>query len=777
LSQSSLSTDIANNNSINLQPYNNDSDFSASGYISKARRRANEAPSSTALKFIRTFGYTDSGFCRICNTATALGTLEFAPFDGNDIDRVTSIGFYPLHATTNRFANTFINRRLFVVNGSVNDDVAETIIPYGFSNPGHPLTVDYEANIETIPATQFNDAFDLFRYDVLNPYNNTANGETVKRSPVYKTRYTSIICDSGAIDQFGNLIHDYNYEAPVENGHAPKSFSKKRKVIGAIDNPWYASLPGSVQNGGVGPSHAETVITKTATGIKLCIKLKNFRDYILTDDQIPTQFPDSYESLMNASNPRNNRFLKFKNSLRLVIFSGAYNSNSDDLTFGQIGQTPYTALRQAAEKHVGNRFEAETAPQNKYTLRYGCTNSSCSCANSLNEKLEGTCNSCFINDLDKETNAYGATDLQNLVCMLLGGPDTQLGNCLGCVKTITRHYSVGDGSIGIGSFLTCTCGAAGGSSQNCTARSELNGVSSLFNCRNCSHGTPCSCKTSTLNLESDIEGGTVTCPAATPCDFCNGSSCRTPPGGILPPGDCFALRTCSSCPSGCNLLERLNEITSGGAIIKGTDIVQKFFAEYGYIEGEDFWIVNNPAGAFPIVVWKLLPTIETNGSVTTEKYNFPLISPPPYMVAPVGGDIVYYHRNTVCGPHDANTDQTTINNCGINAPLNPNVSCTNFCELTGQSCTNSVVALANTPNAAITQFISNIARHNIDSDGDTLFEPEENRLSQIAASCVSNFTSTTQISSKRIYLTETEFICVDMDCLSIDCTQFEDCAS
>jgi len=203
------------------------------------------------------------------------------------------------------FANQFENRRLFITSsfdgGNTRD--AHDLIPFGFSNPGHPLTMDYEGNVDVISGGPLNDQFDVFRYDPANPYSNI-NSFDIRKSPLYKTKHTSIIVDSGTLLDTGVYIPDYSVSSGPDK-HNTKIFARKRKVIGAINNPWDAN-----PNSTITPSNAETIISRTTTGYKLCIKLKNYKDYILTDDQIPKSFSeDQYENLMDSSNPRNKRFL------------------------------------------------------------------------------------------------------------------------------------------------------------------------------------------------------------------------------------------------------------------------------------------------------------------------------------------------------------------------------------------------------------------------------------------------------------------------------------
>jgi hypothetical protein len=768
---SSLSSDVTNIDGINFQWYNNESAYSRSGYVSKARQQANVSGISITndkVKYTRTYGYTDFGYCEICETLLTNPTVFYPQYDDTDTNNILSIGYYPLNATLNRFGNVFINRRLYVETFNGNDPAAETLIPYGFSNPGHPLTIDYEANIE-LRQTQFPTPSerDVFSYDVANPYNNTADGENVKRAPIYKTRHSSIICDTGTMDVFGNYIPDYNLENQ-QTGQAPKVFAKKRKVYGAINNPWYANGAG-----GQTPDPAETVISKTATGIKLCIKLKNYRDYILTDDQIPPAFLDTYDALMDEKQARNKRVLNYKNSLRIVVFSNPYNSFSDQLRFGDVGNNPYSTLSTACGQYTGRvYYSPENANLNKNIIKYGCTNTSCSCES--NENSEGTCNSCNINELDKQTNGYGAANLENLVCAIIGGPDTNFStSCLNCLSTITSQYGIGGTGRSIGSILTCTCAPSDG--INCAESSGTNGISSLFNCRNCDHTSPCSCKTSTLNYAFNLEGGQVTCPPAQECTFC-GDCSSAPPGAITPPFGCLLIRECGKCPAGCNLMTLFNEITSGGALIAATAFIKSFFNEYGYIENQDYWIVDT-SDVYPMVVWKLLPSVETINGIPTEKYNFPYISPPEYMAASVGGKITSYYRNTICGPNGTSTDPITIQNCGLNVPINGGIICTNFCELAGEACTNKINTLSLPLTPETTTLINNLIAHSNDSDSDGLYEPEENILNIIAAPCPSGQNLTQASAYKKIYVSEDQFICVNMDCSSIDCSQFEDCPS
>lgn len=751
-SVSSLPGDISNINGVNGQTYNQTASIQLpdpGSFVSKMRRRSPliDVSSGNANNYfgdnVRGYGYTDFGTCLLCQTNYRL-LFKYKQLEDADIFHIKGVGYYPMQATLNRFANKFENRRLFITSsfdgGNTRD--AHDLIPFGFSNPGHPLTMDYEGNVDVISSGPLNDQFDVFRYDPANPYLNI-NSFDIRKSPLYKTKNTSIIVDSGTLLDTGVYIPDYSVSSGPDK-HNTKIFARKRKVIGAINNPWYAN-----PNSTITPSNAETIISRTATGYKLCIKLKNYKDYILTDDQIPKSFSeDQYENLMDSSNPRNKRFLNYKNSLRIVLYSGAHNQYADNLTFGEeFDADPFGELRVSTEEYVQSLY-TKSNTNVKYTLRYGCTNNSCNCNSTPG--ADGRCDSCEITTLDKLTNAYGSGDLESVLCAAVGFVTTggiASGGCVGCIGNFG-----GGAGVGPSSFLKCK--AANSTGISCPSSGEQITISGSFNCRNCNHATPCSCKTSTAT--------NVTTVAAQDIPACGAGLPDCPPDALLGCGPEFAClkRTC-------NIFSATNEITGGGAVIRATELIKQFFNEFGYILNEDFWIINSSGSTYPLVIWKLLPTVAVEDGLPREKYSFPFLSAPKasYIANQFGE---FYYREVVCDPQSNPTPNRAVQNCGVDASLKLTSSCINFCELSGQSCTSMIERIiAGEDSVETRQFISNLTQHR--NNG-----PQENILTELGGPCVGLLTGSSVI-SKKIYISEDQFECVDMDCSSIDCTQFEDC--
>jgi len=262
-------------------------------------------------------------------------------------------------------------------------------------------------------------------------------------------------------------------------------------------------------------------------------------------------------------------------------------------------------------------------------------------------------------------------------------------------------------------------------------------------------------------------GGVGTCPDCIDC---------TNP--IDPPGFGQISRCISSCSGsnekmGCTTEEPIGT-TLGG---KNKAKVTRFFDQFGYVEGTDYWI--NSTGSNPMIVWKLFP-IFINGK---ENYYFPMIAPSIYMILPViGSNPPSFLREAICAPIQT-TPALPVANCGLNnATLLNGIQCFNHCEIPGESCKLHVIndLLAPPLETMTFEFLANELAHS----GHTALptgSPLANKLDAIGIPCptgghypdnnASNFTST----YKKFFFTEDQFICVNVDCSSIDCTLLQDC--
>lgn len=812
---------------IDAQLYNTDS-LSKFSFSSKARRYENDFPDTTLLGSTldsrRTMGYTDLGFVKSCLVPTAGFSLcQYLTVDSVlDPDTVNGIGFYPRHATLNRFANTFTN---FAFTSPGNPPQIANLLPYRFSNPGHPLMVDYESDIVVLqsfssglPPTTIKKH--VYRYD---PYNSTplsgasvsfTNETTVQtnistdliinKSPIYKTRHTSIICDTGVYDNSGNYYEDTAF---TYGNMATPQYSPKRKILGAIDNPWYdnPSVPGS-------SSRAESVISKTPTGYKLCIKLKNYKDYILTDDQLNTSDFSPYGVLKNTNISRNKRHLLYKNTLRVVLFANPLNPYTNTI-FGTdpIANPPGTpgvpqddpsivlaTYKKAAEEYVklyyfSTALNSGSADIFNYNiLKYGCTNLSCACGSS--ENLEGKCNACNINQFDKQTNMYGAYTVRTFYCTMRGFHSFGAYDEAGCVRISTEDGGGGGGS-GLGSFLVCNCAPL----SICPVAEFQQDFPVVANCRNCSHPTPCSCKGVSPSGTVYYGGGYAGCFGAQPCGQIEGglaaqSLCKdncsesvffeTTILGITFPweGGCY-------CPS--SLCGFTGQDTGGfyeePSFSGRMRLIRSYFDTLGYVENEDYIFVNYDPPTIPetMVIFKLFSKFypNLNNLPPHERYSFTHIAPPYlaykriYDAASVWPDLniegqgpADYIRDTICLGSAAGASLAEyIQTCGIGITLFAtrlyNRQCSNFCELNGQSCVPKLF------DGTDQQLYSNLLAH-------TLYLPPPqppNRAIEMGASCpTTSFTGSDTY--KKFFIDETDFICVNVDCSTIDCSQYQDCS-
>jgi hypothetical protein len=826
---------------INNQTYirsNNTAGPSNLSYLMKSRPIFPVSPadisdlSSYELDYIdakRTYGYTDYGFCRYCYSNQLTNGPAFyipAPYIDKDPYAINGIGYYVKHSTLNRFANKFFNARFYAHNSGpgsgTNLEAAEKLIKYGFSFIGHPLTVDYESDVVYIPENgTFNPAKNVFRYNAYNSdpsggnyinemdFNtNTFGTFNVKKSPIYKTRETSIICDTGPIDSQGNYYDDVSISG--DGGHLIPYNVSKRKYFGAIGTPYsvaYAQTGSPFTVGDFNNAKSECTISQTQTGIKICIKLKNYKNYILTDDQIGTDTTsDSYNKLKDKLILRNNRVLNYKNSLRVVLFSNPVNPYSTSTQFNSAldsngnPQNPFLEYKEAANRYITNYHKANTQliqePNlNINTFKYNCleceptTNSQCSCATDA-------CVSCNINEDDKKTNMYGAYPEHILFCLIANGYRSRLsGDC--CVREIISEDFGGGGGGGLGSVYKCSCDINATEVPDTEARLGFPVVSG---CRNCNDDTPCSCKSATVNGLAPIPGfPDGPCPPDACPNLCTDSECCSGvlfPGPILPGGP-YVGNTIFPAESACPTAPLLLVCSQNSAAYYNASpalrnarrqIIRAFFSMFGFEPGADldYNFINLPQTPNrTIVVFKLLPKIKQlspPGSGQYEQYAIPRIAPPylikPWTLLPPNYsadpnlfDGVGYIRNLICdGTRASPSLHGFIPSCAINENIQngvlQNPQCDNYCDAVNTSCSFSV----GIPNIIHEYFYD----HAMGEPIGTYPAPIANVIANMGDVCdISGFFTTN--SYKKFFTDETDFICVNVDCTTINCAEYQDC--
>lgn len=754
LTESTMSAngDASNQNRITDQPYitiDGTQSFRGELYFSKMLGLSDTVGITLSTK--RTIGYTDYGYvneCPLSGFGGQTSKITYTPLNLFDADGINSIGYYVKYTSLHRFANKFINRRLLSVDqNGANILAAEKLLPYGFSYPGNPITVDHQSSLITIGAGNlFDPKRDILRYDDIPTQPRPVETSIgINRSPIYKTRHTSIICDTGVITKDGYTIEDSNKENFFQNGNSVKIPFTKKKYIGAIDNPF-------LQQNAKKPT---SIISKTDTGIRICLKIPNFKNYILTDDQLITSGTANgkYNELKDTRILQNKKFLNYLNSLRVVIFSNPYNPFSDNLTFDvSTSGNIFGDLIDNSGKYVTQTVINSTSEIQHSTFRYGCTNVKCSAADSTQN---GSCHSCEITPEDKQTNGWGFGELSTIACLIEGGPfiSTQ-GRC--CNVTVITSGEFGNGPA---SLLACRCGTQ---EFNCPSTPGNVGVSGIFNCRNCTHNSPCSAKTSSHTMNFATQAIIGECGANLP---------------ECPIATCNSVGPCTSCPTGCNLSGIYKTNTPAAAIQIARIRIEEFFNSFGYIKNVDYFEVSLPSNIIGYF-WKLSPRITILDSTRLEKYSFPVLSPPIFALnnfTQANYD-AYYYRDIICGTSTA-LPQALLS-CGVNTDLFSNIQCKNYCDITGDIATNIILGDQNTQ--VFTDFIRNQGLHVIDgylgTPLDGIYGPQDLEVN-IGSPCPTSgdFPGFIGNAFKKLFISEDQFICVQMDCTSIDCSQYQDC--
>jgi len=839
----SNSTQQPLSNPITLLPYTdtaNETNYSKTSYISRVR---NLVENFHPIEALRTIGYTDFGMVSYC---TGVGTFaeKFYRARGTELpdDALNVIGFYVENATLNRFANKFSNVKLVTFDSfSRPTPESQALLPYRTSWVGHPLTVDYESNnvIETIPNPipggepinvlniVYDDANSIGDGTTIRSNNsngfinshtiNTANGGLleIKKSPVYKTRHTAIICDSGVVDQEGSYYPDVNNV----HEHNLKFNRRKRKVYGAVNNPWYDSTAGRQQESR-GSSKAETIVSYTEDGLKLCITLKNYQDYVMSSSQISSitsNFTaDEYRYIFNPANLRNRRFLRYKDTIRVVIFPDAVNNFADQLSFPTFGN-PFTEYVDAASKYVNSLtdFNNTTGVVDNFTVSANCE----TCRPNANVPA-GECDACIIGENDKASNMYGLYCFEDfyrafkfdygaacICCNVSGG------------RKVIRRIRCGPNICTYWDIEPCICPGGVGSCGSFLGGHA--GFSVLSNCRNCiSNGTSVTSTCTGRELVEHAEIPPFSGGEPPNCDIPCDSSGSGPSSN----------QCCDQCAEPeCEAADTITESCGGLLVSQGFKIqrkaikIKEFFDELGYVAGPcpasdpncaDYWVYETrDGGIIPVdlsniqandsyfglvILFKLQPFIKKVRKVPYT--NTDLFYPEPqelYSLDPIApvhwmGTGGAYFRRAICegfqalpvGLKEYGTDPWSGHLYQISNGAGgfvTNRSNRYYCTNTDMVVTKYIDQNLSEPiGATFGTWGEQILEHAlvpwvIPIISDFPDHPEH-RYGVLGFQCPSNISTLAGGTNyKKLFLTEDEFICVHMDCLSIDCSQYQDC--
>lgn len=835
---------------------NNDPTYSTSAYYSRSRMLSpgydvvNDVAVNNSER-VRSFGYTDFGYCTICNGESKKKYYDSrSPNPADENDALSVIGYYAENATLNRFANVFQNNRL-IQRVNPNDDtsditqISSQLLPPEDFWHGHPHTVDHEANftlatvnsttpggspsqvlsIEYDPSNSNSGKSNLGKGFTNSYITNNGNGTSITKSPVYKTRPISIICDTGPMDQDGYYYPDYN--TPIE--HNVRQDRRKRRVFGAVNNPWYNSDAGN-QEEPRGASRAETVITYTPDGMKLCIKLNNIADYVFRSNSSAVGSEDEYNYIKQPANTnnRNRRFRRYQDRIRLVIFPDAVNSHADQLQFPPDGSTdPFTDYIDSAEKYmqdVLNPAQGQSPGEDGtiFTVSYGCLDKNCcntGVGNCNGGLPPGECDACNITLSDKKSNMYGMYGVTEFLCALDPNSTTR-GRCSRCGSSCGSYKRRNARCCGYWGTLFCAPGCCGRTcfetffqagqcppnSRNCESQIGVISSSVLANCRNCDHANPCTGR-EILNGSNNQSSDTFTkpCGAGTPCDTCPDADPGGGDGGDTPFFPCHT------------------PILNKSDFNKARKKIRKFMDELGYVEGRigqcapgdsecgDYWFLQEngalpipesetgEAISNPIILFKLqpkllqLPNIDVPGlSVPQELYSLDPVAPIRWIHGPESTSR-YYFRQAICQGGFSTSDLDVGLRQYASDPYqamfprlangNYTVLQKKFCSLIDVVPTKFIIDNIST-NIQITEPVSNwiteIYEHGVIPMANAQDDPTHPNHKYISHGAVCpngtnglRFTSSTL--NKKLFLNETEFICVAMDCLSVDCTQYQDC--
>ena len=276
-------------------------------------------------------GYSDLGVS-IRTTGSVTHTIT-----GNE-----SIGFYAKNAILNNFSNGWVGNNIDSSTGI-----------------GHPLTMDYAGDY-------------VWRNNSVEPgWTDTLNG--IISSPLRKTRKAAIILESPTLTNGGTEII-YSNAGVGLFAYNELQFTEKQ-VNGVFADPRGSENP------------AITTITSELssnvnTKYNFCVKLKNYKQYMVTQELIDAEVQNPTEQLLipsNSSEPNEfyHRFVNHINKLRMVIFTNAHEPTMIGITYSSadlLGTSTNTdkSLVKLSESYLSTELDINSGTlSNSYILRFG----------------------------------------------------------------------------------------------------------------------------------------------------------------------------------------------------------------------------------------------------------------------------------------------------------------------------------------------------------------------------------------------------------------------
>jgi hypothetical protein len=571
------------------------------------------------------------------------------------------VGEYIQHAILNNFSNL---------------DAIHPTLRYNFpsSAAGHPLTMDYPGDFVSTTQGGSRPAYPA--------------GTQEDESPQKLTKQSAIIFDSGVITKTGKRITHYNWrnESTNETEHINIAEPYASGVYnGAINDPL---LP----DGGDVSVTVGKYFSTTSTYI-FCVKLKNYKKYILT----PENAADATEALLydevGFDALTKKQFTNFINKLRLVVYVGAHEPTMVGVTYSNqnlLDDSSDKSIRKFGQNYLNYLIATDSGPSAKMSYTINIKDPDlCSGTNPVSPEGCQYCDAGI--NADYETNCYVLSGFRDLAAYIPGS-----GKSCGTVA-ITQHYNQGNGS-GLGSFQLCCCGG-------CLS-------TGIFPICSCQETNPsCSCKG-----ESSGRGGN---PDIVQC-FGSG----LPACGVFGPNYC-----------GSNYDFDLNKIIEK---LDNQKLIYKIYTD---------WI---------LIKAKPLEGYGTSNFNITDGFNV-------------------WNKNGICVGCNTSANNATAQTfrCG-----NRSDCIKDRCVFRDSSCNKGSVQIYDQGTDLDTVFQNIISTYNGQQTA-CISDAYNDYLGAFAhvnqGSCPTNLIGDS-FQYKKVFINETDFICVPLDCLALDCSQYQDCS-
>lgn len=413
----------------------------------------------------KNIGYTDFGIYAFCSNTNI-----------KNYEKISDFGYYTLNAFLNRFSNSFIVQSTYGFNNANLLNVFdEQSLELGYNFIGHPITLDYRAEIDTFNSSGPGGSMSSLRINFneqdgtvvdIDPVEGTIIDYTPLEnfnpnsdlSPVYLTRKQSILFDSGVITNNGYYAEDQSVlgSSHLQYSAYNKKYYSYENAIGGFKAGSAGTLravPDKVVERIIDgntvevPAVPEIVGTYRGSGIyDFCMKIPNYKNYVLTQSYFNNA--NNNGEFLLSSDLTKERFKKFINKLRFVIYTHAAVPRSSILaTIPPDDQTVTSRFIDTAV--VYNNGTLHTT-QSDVKISFECQGNQCGTSSVTNNNPTGGCDLCTYN-ANTGSHMFAVVGKKDLYCMATHDHD-----CPGMFGDVT--YTVHTPNHGPSSVQKCCCG-------------------------------------------------------------------------------------------------------------------------------------------------------------------------------------------------------------------------------------------------------------------------------------------------------------------------------